>query len=69
MNYVSMNQLNSFEIFPTQRFLTEGIWFTFKNPNDPYLYCCGLLEIPKNEVHDIDDEEDFELGLYNLEFR
>jgi len=50
---------NAFEAFPVERFLKEGIYYTFTNENDPYLY-----EIPKNEAFDIDDLEDFELGQH-----
>ena len=55
---------NAFEIFPVERFLREGIYYTCANPIDPYLY-----EIPKNEVYDIDDREDFELGQHIWEYR
>jgi CMP-N-acetylneuraminic acid synthetase len=48
---------NAFEVFPVERFLREGIYYTFKDPEDPYLY-----EIPKNEAIDIDDEDDFNLA-------
>jgi len=55
---------NSFEVFPVDRFLKEGIYYTFSNPQDPFLY-----EIPKGEAFDIDTTEDFELGKSMWEFR
>jgi CMP-N-acetylneuraminic acid synthetase len=55
---------NAFEIFPVERFLKEGIWYTFTNPNDPYLY-----EMPKSEAHDVDDQDDFELSQHVWEHR
>ena len=54
---------NAFEVFPVERFIKEGIWYTFTNPTDPYLY-----EIPKREAFDIDDQEAFELGQHVWDF-
>jgi hypothetical protein len=50
---------NAFEVFPVDRFLSEGIYYTFEDPEDPYLY-----EIPKGEAVDINDEEDFQLASF-----
>ena len=55
---------NAFEIFPVERFLNEGIYYTFEDPCDPYLY-----EIPKAQAVDIDSEEDFNLASYMWEMR
>ena len=49
---------NAFEIFPVDRFLKEGIFYTFSDPTDPYLY-----EIPKREAIDINNREEFELAV------
>jgi len=48
---------NAFEGFPVKRFLDEGIYYTFEDASDPYLY-----EIPKSEATDINTEEEFELA-------
>jgi CMP-N-acetylneuraminic acid synthetase len=53
---------NAYDIFPVDRFMKDGIFYTFDSLNDPYLY-----EIPKNEAFDIDDPEDFELGQHMYE--
>ena len=50
---------NAFEIFPVERFLKEGIYYTFKGKNDPFLY-----RIPKKEAYDINSEEEFEIASY-----
>ena len=55
---------NAFEIFPVERFLNKGIYYTFEDPHDPYLY-----EIPKTQAIDIDSEEDFKLASYMWEIR
>ena len=55
---------NAFEVFSVERFMKEGIYYTFTNPNDPYLY-----EIPKSEAYDIDNPEEFELGQHIWEYR
>ena len=50
---------NAFEIFSVKRFLDKGIYYTFKNPGDPYLY-----QIPKMEAYDINSEEEFEIAVH-----
>ena len=50
---------NVYDIFPVDRFMQDGIFYTFESLNDPYLY-----EIPKDEAFDIDHPEDFELGQH-----
>ena len=50
---------NAFEIFPVKRFLDKGIYYTFENPEDPFLY-----QIPKLEAYDINSEEEFEIASY-----
>jgi CMP-N-acetylneuraminic acid synthetase len=55
---------NAYDIFPVDRFLKDGIFYTFDTLNDPYLY-----EIPKDETFDIDDPDDFELGRHIYAYR
>lgn len=50
---------NAFEIFPVDRFLEKGIYYTFDNYKDPYLY-----KIPKMEAYDINSEEEYEIASY-----
>ena len=45
---------NAFELFPVKRFTEEGIYYTFSDKNDPYLY-----EISKLEAIDINTEDEF----------
>jgi len=47
----------AFEAFPVKRFLEEGIYYTFADPTDPYLF-----EISKKEAIDINSEEEFRLA-------
>jgi len=55
---------NAFEIFPVDRFMEQGIFYTFDDPTDPHLF-----QIPKNEALDINTEEEFviaqDLWRYN----
>ena len=54
---------NAFELFPVERFLRQGIYYTFDDPEDPFLY-----EIAKSEAVDINDEHDFNLASAMWEY-
>lgn len=48
---------NVIEIFPLDRFVKEGIFYTFSNKIDPYFY-----ELNKINAVDIDNQIDFEIA-------